>query len=107
MGSVELVARPRPSGAPLPGAGWSRFASGIRGEGTAARRAWQSSYVQRTVLFDVLCAVLAAVASYVIWFGSNTAEARPPAWEVVALPLMWLPAMVVARTHEERFLWVG
>jgi FlaA1/EpsC-like NDP-sugar epimerase len=88
--------------------GWGRFAAGIRGEGTAARRAWQPRYVQRTVGFDALCSLVAAVASYALWFGwGETDGVRPPLWIAAALPLVWLPALVVARTYEKRFLWVG
>ena len=50
------------------GHGWYRFAPGIRGEGTAARRTWQARYVRRTVLFDVLCAAVAATARYGLSF---------------------------------------
>ena len=87
--------------------GWFRFASGIRGEGTTARRAWQSSYVRRTLTFDFLCALVAAAGSHALWFGWGDADTSIPLWEVFVLPLLWLPAMVVARTYEKRFLWVG
>ena len=104
MSSTDVIA----GSAALPnstGEGWSRFAPNIRGEGTTARRAWQSSYVRRTVAFDVLCAALAAFAGYHLWFDWGAASGgRPPYWEVVLLPALWLPAMVVARTFEQRFL---
>ena len=90
------------------GEGWYPFAPGIRGEGTAARRAWQTRYVRRTVLFDVLCAVLAAAAAFGLWFEWGEADGlHPPMWIAAGLPLVWLPALLVARTYERRFLWVG
>jgi len=92
----SAAARPDPTGD-----GWSRFAPNIRGVGTTARRAWQSRYVRRTIILDVLAAATAAVLSFALWFYWVTPDGvRPPAWEVVLLPLLWLPAMVVARTYE-------
>jgi exopolysaccharide biosynthesis polyprenyl glycosylphosphotransferase len=94
---------------PRPDPGWHRFADNIAGEGTAARRAWRSRYVKRTVVLDVLCASAAGVLGYLFWFTwsgfHNTSP--PPFWIVGAVPMVWVPAMLVARTYEERFLWVG
>jgi hypothetical protein len=105
MSSIELVDRSRRSDSRPASEGWHPFAAGIRGEGTAARRAWQSSYVRRTILFDVLCATVAAAAGYVLWFGWAAASGpHPPVWIAVFLPLVWLPALLVARTYEKRFL---
>src|SRR4051812_33121196 len=81
MSSTDLLTESGPSGAPSAGNGWTRFAPAIRGEGTAARRAWQSSYVGRTVAFDVLCAVVAALASFGAWFGGS-GDPRPPLWHL-------------------------
>ena len=108
MGSTNLAVDPVRSGRDRVDDGWSRFAPGIRGEGTTARRAWQSSYVRRTVVLDLICAVLAAVLAHTIWSGWNPpAASDAPLWEIAVLPLLWLPAMLVARTYEKRFLWVG
>ncbi|GAB3365672.1 sugar transferase [Modestobacter lapidis] len=105
MASIDLVDR---SGAQSAGEGWFRFAPGIRGEGTAARRAWQPAYVRRMVLLDVLCAAVAAAVGYVLWFDwAETGRPDPPLWIAVFLPLVWLPALLIARTYEKRFLWVG
>ncbi|MDB6002933.1 MAG: wcaJ [Rhizobacter sp.] len=99
MASIDLIDRSRRSDARPASEGWNPFAAGIRGEGTAARRAWQSSYVRRTVLLDVLCGVVAAAAGYALWFGWAAASApRPPVWIAVFLPLVWLPALLVALT---------
>jgi exopolysaccharide biosynthesis polyprenyl glycosylphosphotransferase len=107
MGSTDLIAGSGPTPADS-SAGWARFAPAIRGEGTGARRAWQSSYVRRAVVLDAVSAAAAAVASYYLWFGFGpAAQGQPPVWDVVALPLIWLPAMVVARAYEKRFLWIG
>jgi exopolysaccharide biosynthesis polyprenyl glycosylphosphotransferase len=108
MSSTGLATEPVARDDTPAGDGWSRFASGIRGEGTTARRAWQSSYVRRTVALDLACAVVAAVLAHTVWSGWNPpASADAPAWEVAVLPALWLPAMLVARTYEKRFLWIG
>lgn len=88
---------------------WHRFAHNIAGEGTAARRAWRGRYVRRAAVLDILCASVAGVIGYFFWFVWSGLESapRPPFWFVGLLPLVWAPAMVVARTYEERFLWVG
>ncbi|MGY1609587.1 MULTISPECIES: sugar transferase [unclassified Geodermatophilus] len=88
--------------------GWDLFAPGIRGEGTIARRAWRRNYVRRTVALDAVCAVLAGLVGYWLWFEVIAALGpRPPLWEALLVPVVWLPAMSVARTYEERFLWIG
>ena len=88
--------------------GWSNFAVDLRGEGTEARRAWRSQYVRRAVFFDLLCAAVAAGAGYLLWFHLLVpGEPRPTVWGTVLLPLLWLPTMLLARTYEERYLWVG
>ncbi|MGY1779793.1 sugar transferase [Geodermatophilus sp. SYSU D01036] len=88
--------------------GWEVFAPGIRGEGTAARRAWRGRYVWRAVALDAACAVLAGALGYYLWFEVFGAGGpRPAVWEALLVPVGWLPAMLVARTYEERFLWIG
>jgi exopolysaccharide biosynthesis polyprenyl glycosylphosphotransferase len=78
----------------------------LRGEGTVARRAWRASYVRRLVVCDALVAVVAALV------GRLAPEYGPLAanstlWPVVALAVIWVAAMGVARAYEQRFLWVG
>ncbi len=98
----------RSSYARSPAEGWELFAPGLRGEGTAARRMWRGIYVRRTVVLDTVCAALAGVLGYYLWFEAFAATGpRPPLWEALLIPLVWLPAMLVARTYEERFLWIG
>ncbi|WP_097208670.1 sugar transferase [Geodermatophilus sabuli] len=88
--------------------GWSNFAADLRGEGTEARRAWQASYVRRAVVLDALCAAVAAVAGHLLWFDLIApGDPRPPWWSLGSLPALWLPTMLIARTYEARFLWVG
>src|SRR3954453_6407321 len=88
--------------------GWYSFAPRFRGEGTEARRAWRTAYVRRTVVADVLCAALAAVVGYIGRFGHpEEAPAQASLWVILLLPLVWVAVMLVARTYEERFLWVG
>ncbi|SDP69430.1 Undecaprenyl-phosphate galactose phosphotransferase, WbaP/exopolysaccharide biosynthesis polyprenyl glycosylphosphotransferase [Klenkia soli] len=85
------------------------FASSrLRGAGTDARRSWQSTYVRRVVVADLLCALAAALIGYVVRFGPQTlAEGHVPFWVVVVLPLAWVGAMLVSRSYEQRFLWIG
>jgi exopolysaccharide biosynthesis polyprenyl glycosylphosphotransferase len=99
--SVGLEERP-------PGRGWQPFAPRLRGEGTEARRAWRSAYVRRTVAFDWLSAAVAAVVGLFVRFGP-AAAGHPHAsfWMAVAMPFVWVVSMLVARSYEERFLWVG
>src|SRR5947208_8545036 len=89
------------------GRGWSVFAESIRGEGTEARRAWRGRYVRRAIALDAAVALVSGVATYPLWFGLVTSDPRPPFWSVVVVPAVWVPAMLVARAYEERFLWVG
>ncbi len=99
--------RRRSSGGP-PAGGWGLFAPGIRGEGTAARRAWRRIYVRRTVALDAVCAGVAGVTGYFLWSDLIAAAgARPPLGEALLVPVVWLPAMLIARTYEERFLFIG
>ncbi|SEL64291.1 Undecaprenyl-phosphate galactose phosphotransferase, WbaP/exopolysaccharide biosynthesis polyprenyl glycosylphosphotransferase [Blastococcus sp. DSM 46786] len=80
----------------------------LRGDGTAARRAWRSAYVRRIGLGDALCAAAAAVAGYLVRFGAEeTTTGHTPFLLAVVLPVVWVLAMLVARSYEERFLWVG
>ncbi|MFD2092793.1 sugar transferase [Blastococcus deserti] len=60
------------------------------------------------VVGDVLCAALAGLAGYVVRFGPE-GGATPYAslWAALLLPLIWVGSMLVARSYEQRFLWVG
>jgi exopolysaccharide biosynthesis polyprenyl glycosylphosphotransferase len=90
------------------GRGWLLYAGRLRGEGTAARRAWRDAYVRRVVVGDVVCAALAGLAGYAVRFGTDAGgTAHASFWAAVALPLIWVGVMLVARSYEQRFLWVG
>ena len=78
----------------------------LRGEGTEARRAWRTSYVRRIVAGDLLVALVAAVAAREVP-ASGPLASHGPLWIVVALPVAWVGAMLMARTYEQRYLWVG
>ncbi|MGY1779792.1 sugar transferase [Geodermatophilus sp. SYSU D01036] len=102
---MERTARPARQTA---GAGWSLFASRLRGEGTVARRAWRSGYVRRAVAIDALCAGVAGLVGYGVRFGPDAAEVTHGSiWFGALLPVVWVTAMLVARSYEQRFLWVG
>jgi exopolysaccharide biosynthesis polyprenyl glycosylphosphotransferase len=60
------------------------------------------------VAADAVCALVAGVAGWFLWFDAIAAVGpRPPLWEALLVPVFWLPAMLMARTYEERFLWIG
>ncbi len=57
---------------------------------------------------DAACATVAGVLGSVVWYDVIAATGpRPPLWEILLVPLVWMPAMMLARTYEERFLWLG
>src|SRR5690242_1321217 len=84
------------------GRGWTLFAARLRGEGTEARRAWRAAYVRRALLADWCFAALAAALGFVVRFGP-AAAARPHTafWIAVAMPFVWVLAMLVGRSYEE------
>jgi exopolysaccharide biosynthesis polyprenyl glycosylphosphotransferase len=75
--------------------------------GTIARRRWRTTYVRRLVASDAGCAVFGATAGYLVRFGPSDGVAPASMWIAITLPAVWLFAMLVARTYEERFLWRG
>src|SRR3954451_2672736 len=79
----------------------------MRGEGTAARRAWREAYVRRLVVADAACAAVAALIAYLGRFGAETATGHASLWAAAALPVIWIVGMLVARSYEQRFLWIG
>jgi exopolysaccharide biosynthesis polyprenyl glycosylphosphotransferase len=88
--------------------GWYSYAARFRGEGTVARRAWRGAYVRRIVVADVMCAALAGAVGYFSRFGPDgETTAHASSWAALAVPLIWVGSMLVARSYEERFLWVG
>ncbi|WP_243737625.1 sugar transferase [Blastococcus xanthinilyticus] len=95
--------------APPTGRGRPRFSRvrRLRGEGTEARRAWRSAYVRSIVLGDAVCAALAAVIGYFVRFGTDVDGQQYSLTAAVLMPVLWLAAMHIGRTYEERYLWVG
>src|SRR5215212_9436737 len=87
--------------------GWYSYAARLRGEGTEARRAWRHSYVRRIIVGDIVCAALAGLAGYLVRFGAEAAAPHASTWAAIALPVIWVASMLIARSYEERFLWVG
>ncbi|WP_255363269.1 sugar transferase [Geodermatophilus sp. DSM 45219] len=89
---------------------WSWAAPWLRGEGTQARRAWRHSYVRRLVLLDAVVAALSALTAHLSRFGAEVAGTAVPVSATtlsLLFPLVWVGAMLVSRTYEERFLWTG
>ncbi|WP_409331711.1 sugar transferase [Trujillonella humicola] len=88
--------------------GWSFLAPRLRGEGTAARRAWRGAYVRRLLAVDATVAGFAACVGYLIRFGPESAGTAPaPVALALLLPVVWALAMLVGRAYEQRFLWEG
>ncbi|WP_233492531.1 sugar transferase [Blastococcus sp. TF02A-30] len=57
---------------------------------------------------DILCAVVAGLAAYLIRFGANAGTpVRTSLLPVLLLPLVWGAAMLVSRAYEQRYLWLG
>ncbi len=64
--------------------------------------------MRRTVLGDAVCAAVAGLVGYLVRFGPQGAStSHASAWVAALLPLVWVLAMQVSRSHEQRFLWVG
>jgi exopolysaccharide biosynthesis polyprenyl glycosylphosphotransferase len=66
--------------------------------------------VRRIALGDVAAAVVASAVGYLVRFGPDVQTvgvAHVSLWMVALLPPVWALVMLVARTYEERFLWVG
>ncbi|TYP87181.1 sugar transferase [Blastococcus xanthinilyticus] len=80
----------------------------LRGAGTVARRAWRGPYIRRLVLWDAVCATVAAGSGLLVRYSpSGTGVATASLVIAVALPAIWLFAMVLARSYESRYLWEG
>ncbi|HEX2073704.1 MAG TPA: sugar transferase [Geodermatophilus sp.] len=59
---------------------------------------------------DALCAVAGAAFGLLVRFGGTVPSSLhlyPSVWVSAALPVVWVLAMLVSRSYEERFLWVG
>ena len=88
--------------------GWYSYAARFRGEGTEARRAWRGRYVRHLIVGDVACAAVASLSGFWGRFGTDGELAAPSSlWAALALPVIWLVAMLLSRSYEERFLWLG
>jgi exopolysaccharide biosynthesis polyprenyl glycosylphosphotransferase len=57
---------------------------------------------------DILCAAIAGLSGYVVHFAGEAVEApHASLWAALLLPVIWVGSMLIARSYEERFLWVG
>jgi exopolysaccharide biosynthesis polyprenyl glycosylphosphotransferase len=78
----------------------------VRGAGTVARRAWRTAYVHRLVAGDALSAL--AAAALTTWLGPRpSAGATILPGLALLVPFVWVAAMSLARSYEQRFLWDG
>ena len=64
--------------------------------------------MRRIVGADAVSALIASALGYLVRFGPAGGDGESVSLGVaLTLPLVWLAAMLVARSYEERFLWVG
>ena len=69
---------------------------------------WERSYIASLVALDAAAAAGAAVAAHTLRFGEvPLLSPAGMATSVVALPVVWVLAMLLCRTYERRFLGVG
>jgi exopolysaccharide biosynthesis polyprenyl glycosylphosphotransferase len=72
------------------------------------RHAWRDAYVQRIAMTDALCAAVAGLVGYTLRFGTGEVPGgHADLWLMALLPFVWGFAMLVARTYEKRYLWLG
>jgi exopolysaccharide biosynthesis polyprenyl glycosylphosphotransferase len=71
-----------------------------------ARRAWRATYVRRLVLVDAFSAFVAAFVGRLMPEEGVLAANQLP-WPVLVLPVLWVGTMLLGRTYEERYLWIG
>jgi len=84
------------------------FRNRLRGAGTVARRAWRDGYVRRLVAWDAICALLAGTAGLLVRFGPEHAGASSVSLAIaLAMPAVWVFAMLVSGCYEQQFLWEG
>jgi exopolysaccharide biosynthesis polyprenyl glycosylphosphotransferase len=77
---------------------------------SSASSSWQAGYVRRIALMDAAGAAVAAILGYVVRFGPARGDFWAPSavmWMALVLPVVWVGAMLVSRSYERRFLWVG
>jgi exopolysaccharide biosynthesis polyprenyl glycosylphosphotransferase len=81
---------------------------GPHGEGSVDPT-WEQAYVRRIMLTDGVVALAVSAAGYLVRFGPDRTPPGNAAsvWMAVLLPAVWVLAMLVSRSYERRFLWVG
>ena len=85
------------------------FRNRLRGAGTVARRAWRDAFVRRLVIFGRRCALVAA-GGWAAWSGFGPANPWRRAVSLglsLAIPSVWVLAMLASGSYEEHFLWEG
>jgi exopolysaccharide biosynthesis polyprenyl glycosylphosphotransferase len=69
---------------------------------------WRDRYVRRIAVADAGCALVAALVGYVVRFGPpQSSGGHVDIWLAAFLPAGWVFIMLVARSYEKRFLWLG
>ena len=64
--------------------------------------------MRRIVIADAVCAALAGLTGYLVRFGPESGGVVSSSlWAAALLPFIWVASMLIARSYEERFLWVG
>jgi exopolysaccharide biosynthesis polyprenyl glycosylphosphotransferase len=70
-------------------------------------RVWTSRYVRRVTAADACCALAAGLLAFEARFGVSATWAVAYFWLALALPLLWLAALALARAYDTRFIGVG
>ena len=81
----------------------------LLGPSTEGRRAWRGRYVHRIAAGDALSIAVAGAVAYHVRFGADAhgVHREHLLLATLLLPAVWVAAMLISRSYEERFLWTG
>jgi exopolysaccharide biosynthesis polyprenyl glycosylphosphotransferase len=83
-------------------------ASQPAGRLAAARTpAWISRYLRQVGIIDACCGLAAGLVAYEARFGSSERGAAAYFWLDLAMPVLWLTALVLAGAYDTRFIGLG
>jgi exopolysaccharide biosynthesis polyprenyl glycosylphosphotransferase len=70
-------------------------------------KAWTNKYLLRVTAADAGCGLAAGLLAFEVRFGSSDPRAHSYLWLALALPLLWLAALVLFGAYDKRFIGVG
>src|ERR1700680_4017419 len=68
---------------------------------------WTRGYLRTVALSDGLCAVVAGLLAFQLRFGSQSYQQAEYLAFTVALPVLWVASIALARGYDPRFIGVG